>query len=68
MMAQATVIKYMCICICLGDPRQDIEFDRQYQTQSTYIVPDVIKNFLTYFRKCIKEQNVYGIQDAYENG
>ena len=45
-----------------------MEFERQYQTQSTFIIPDVIKNFLTYFRKCIKEQNVYGIQDAYENG
>ncbi|XP_052759791.1 eukaryotic translation initiation factor 3 subunit L-like [Mya arenaria] len=51
-----------------GDPRQDMEFERQYQTQSTFIIPDVIKNFLTYFRKCIKEQNVFGIQDAYENG
>lgn len=52
-----------------GDPRQDMEYERQYQsTQSTFIVPDVIKNFLTYFRKCIKDQNVYGIQDAYENG
>ncbi|XP_060581298.1 eukaryotic translation initiation factor 3 subunit L-like [Ruditapes philippinarum] len=52
-----------------GDPRQDMEYERQYQsTQSTFIVPDVIKNFLTYFRKCVKDQNVYGIQDAYENG
>ncbi|XP_045214078.1 eukaryotic translation initiation factor 3 subunit L-like isoform X1 [Mercenaria mercenaria] len=52
-----------------GDPRQDMEYERQFQTtQSTFIVPDVIKNFLTYFRKCVKEQNVYGIQDAYENG
>ncbi|XP_048761523.1 eukaryotic translation initiation factor 3 subunit L-like [Ostrea edulis] len=50
-----------------GDPRQDIEFERQYQ-QSTYIVPDIIKSFLTYFQKSITEQNVYEIQNAYENG
>lgn len=52
-----------------GDPRQDMEYERQYHTtQSTFIVPDVIKNFLIYFRKCVKEQNLFGIQDAYENG
>ncbi|XP_061196125.1 eukaryotic translation initiation factor 3 subunit L-like [Saccostrea echinata] len=50
-----------------GDPRQDIEYERQYQ-QSTYIVPDIIKSFLTYFQKSITEQNVYEIQNAYENG
>lgn len=51
----------------LGDPHQDIEYERQYQ-QSTYIVPDIIKSFLTYFQKSITEQNVYEIQNAYENG
>lgn len=50
-----------------GDPRQDIEYERQYQ-QATYIVPDIIKSFLTYFQKSITEQNVYEIQNAYENG
>ena len=59
---------FMNVHFPTGDPRQDMEYERQYQTQSTYIVPDVIKNFLIYFRKCVKEQNVYGIQDAYENG
>ncbi|KAL3877920.1 hypothetical protein ACJMK2_035561 [Sinanodonta woodiana] len=51
-----------------GDPRQDIEYERQYQQQQTFIIPEHIKVFLTYFRKCIVDQNVYGIQDAYENG
>ncbi|XP_064594734.1 eukaryotic translation initiation factor 3 subunit L-like [Liolophura sinensis] len=50
-----------------GDPRQDLEYERQYQ-QQTYIVPEVIKNFLTYFQKCIKEQNLFEIQHSYENG
>ncbi|KAK2171576.1 hypothetical protein NP493_1041g01018 [Ridgeia piscesae] len=47
------------------DSRQD--FDQQYQNK-TFIMPDVIKNFLIYFHKCITEQNVYEIQNAYENG
>ncbi|KAJ8319066.1 hypothetical protein KUTeg_004157, partial [Tegillarca granosa] len=50
-----------------GDPRQDLEYERQYQ-QSTYIVPDIIKSFLTYFQKSITEQNIFEIQNAYENG
>ncbi|XP_023931619.1 eukaryotic translation initiation factor 3 subunit L-like, partial [Lingula anatina] len=50
-----------------GDPRQDLEYERQYQ-QSTYIVPEVIKNFLVYFQKCVHEQNLFEIQNAYENG
>lgn len=50
-----------------GDPRQDIEYERQYhQTQSTFIVPNDIKNFLTFFRKCVNELNVYEIQNMYE--
>ena len=47
------------------DARQD--FDNQYQNK-TFIMPDVIKNFLIYFHKCITEQNVHEIQNAYENG
>ncbi|XP_063446286.1 eukaryotic translation initiation factor 3 subunit L-like [Mytilus trossulus] len=52
-----------------GDPRQDLEYERQYAQQtSSYIVPDVIKNFLMVFQKAINDQNLYEIQNAYENG
>jgi len=50
-----------------GDPRQDLEYERHYASQS-YIVPEVIKNFLLYFQQCIKEQNLAEIQNQYENG
>ncbi|KAL5019120.1 hypothetical protein ScPMuIL_004842 [Solemya velum] len=50
-----------------GDPRQDLEYERQYQPQS-YIVPEVIKSFIVYFHKVITEQNLYEIQNSYENG
>ena len=57
----------MKLCNFTGDPRQDIEYERQYhQTQSTFIVPNDIKNFLTFFRKCVNELNVYEIQNMYE--
>ncbi len=48
-----------------------MEYENQYREQyqqQRYIIPEVIKNFLTYFQKCINEQNVYEIQNAYENG
>jgi translation initiation factor 3 subunit L len=32
-----------------------------------YTLPDVIKNFITYFLRQIKEQNVYEIHSVYEN-
>ncbi|CAH1793502.1 unnamed protein product [Owenia fusiformis] len=50
-----------------GDPRADLEYERQQQ-QHTYIIPEVIKNFLTYFRKNIQEGHVYEIQNSYESG
>ena len=53
-----------------GDPRQDMEYERHYGRDSgqSYIVPEVIKNFLLYFQQCIKEQNLPEIQNQYENG
>uniref|UniRef100_T1IYX3 Eukaryotic translation initiation factor 3 subunit L n=1 Tax=Strigamia maritima TaxID=126957 RepID=T1IYX3_STRMM len=46
-----------------GDPRQDLEYERQYQ----FSVPEVVKSFLVYFRKVINEGNLFEIQNAYEN-
>lgn len=54
-----------------GDPRQDLEYENQYREQfqqQRYIIPEVIKNFLNYFQKCINDQNIFEIQNAYENG
>ena len=51
-----------------GDPRQDLEYERQYAQQTSYIVPDVIKNFLLVFQKAVNDQNLFEIQNAYENG
>jgi len=50
-----------------GDPSRDLEYERQYMQQS-YIVPEIIKNFLTFFQKSINEQNLFEIQKAYETG
>ena len=44
-----------------------MEYDRQYM-QKSYIIPEMIKNFLVYFQKSINDQNLYEIQNAYENG
>ena len=43
----------------------DMDYGR---TQKNYIIPEVIKNFLLYFQKSINDQNLYEIQNAYENG
>jgi translation initiation factor 3 subunit L len=52
-----------------GDPHQDLDAEnRQHIAQKNYIFPEVIKNFLTYFQKSIHDQNVFEIQNAYENG
>ena len=59
---------YIYIYIFLGDPRQDLEYERQYAQQTSYIVPDVIKNFLLVFQKAVNDQNLFEIQNAYENG
>jgi len=50
-----------------GDPSRDLEYERQYKQQA-YIVPEVIKSFLTYFQTSINEQNIFEVQRAYENG
>ncbi|ESP03793.1 hypothetical protein LOTGIDRAFT_69442, partial [Lottia gigantea] len=50
-----------------GDPQQDLEYERQYHS-SSFIVPEVIKTFLLKFQGHILDQNLYEIQDAYENG
>lgn len=50
-----------------GDPSRDLEYERQYLQQS-YIVPEIIKNFLSFFQKSINEQNLFEIQKAYETG
>ena len=46
---------------------RDLEYEKQYQAPS-YIIPEVIKNFLVHFKKCIDDGNLYEIQNAYENG
>ncbi|XP_014663117.1 PREDICTED: eukaryotic translation initiation factor 3 subunit L-like [Priapulus caudatus] len=48
-----------------GDPRQDIEYERQYA--SSYHVPDLVRSFIVYFQKVIKDGNLYEISNAYEN-
>lgn len=45
----------------------DMDYDRRHM-QKNYIIPEVIKDFLKYFQKSINDQNVYEIQNAYENG
>lgn len=50
-----------------GDPRQDMEYERHYAAHS-YIVPEVIKNFLVYFQKVINQRDLLEIQNSYENG
>ncbi|KAK7002945.1 eukaryotic translation initiation factor 3 subunit L, partial [Biomphalaria glabrata] len=50
-----------------GDPRQDIEYERHYTTHS-YIVPEVIKNFLIHFQKCINTKELAEIERSYDNG
>lgn len=51
-----------------GDPRQDMEMEQHYQNKGSFILPDVIKTFLTYFQKYVNEQNIFEIQNYYENG
>jgi hypothetical protein len=43
-----------------------MEYERQYQ--SSYIVPEVIKNFLVFFQKSVNDQNLFEVQNCYENG
>jgi translation initiation factor 3 subunit L len=51
----------------VGDPVRDLEYEKNYQTPN-YIIPEVIKNFLVHFQKCVEDRNLYEIQNAYENG
>lgn len=48
-----------------GDPRQDLEYERQYQ--SSYMVPDNIRSFVLYFQKVVQDGNLFEISNAYEN-
>lgn len=50
-----------------GDPVRDLEYEKQIQTPG-YIIPEIIKNFLIHFQKCVSDGNLYEIQHAYENG
>jgi len=61
------MISHCCFNFFAGDPRQDLEYERHYASHS-YIVPEVIKNFLLHFQQVIKEQNLLEIQNNYENG
>merc|ERR1712198_774333 len=38
------------------------------QSQGITVIPEVIRNFLTYFQQVIAERNVAQIQECYENG
>ncbi|XP_002736781.1 eukaryotic translation initiation factor 3 subunit L [Saccoglossus kowalevskii] len=51
-----------------GDPRQDLAYERQYeQTVPSYIIPEVIKNFIHFFHKCINEGNLFEVNNLYES-
>ncbi len=54
-----------------GDLGEDQQISQQSQPKSEkerhYIMPDVIKNFLLYFHRHQKDQNVYEIHSIYEN-
>jgi len=43
-------------------------FQPTRQSQGITVIPEVIRNFLTYFQQMIAERNVAQIQDCYENG
>lgn len=47
-----------------GDPNLDLEYERNMNMPK---VPDVVKNFIDYFRNVINEGVVYEIQNLYEN-
>jgi len=57
--------KFLFICAVDLRMHPDMDYDRP---QKNYIIPEVIKNFLLYFQKSISDQNLYEIQNAYENG
>jgi len=46
----------------------ELEEDRLYDTVTpTYVVPEVVKQFVSYFHRHIKDRNVYDIYSMYEN-
>ncbi|GJQ68323.1 hypothetical protein Trydic_g16918 [Trypoxylus dichotomus] len=44
-----------------GDPQLDNEYNRQM-----YMMPEVVKNFLVYFRNAVNEGSVFELQNLYE--
>lgn len=44
-----------------GDPQLDSEYNRQM-----YMMPEVVKNFLVYFRNAVSEGSVFELQNLYE--
>lgn len=48
-----------------GDPQQDLEYERQRQLSP--LVPEAVQSFLQYFQKAINEQDIFEIENHYEN-
>lgn len=57
---------YSCyILYFIGDPKQDLAYERQYEQQTYQVIPEVIKNFIQYFHKTVSDlidQKVYELQ------
>ncbi|XP_039260947.2 eukaryotic translation initiation factor 3 subunit L-like [Styela clava] len=49
-----------------GDPQQDLEYEKQRQHSS--LVPEAVQSFLQFFQKAINEQDIFEIENHYENG
>jgi len=47
-----------------GDPRLDLEYERQY---STYKVPEPVRKFVVHLRNMIRDNNVDDVQQLYEH-
>lgn len=47
-----------------GDPSLDMEFERNFYATK---IPEIVKNFIEYFRNCINEGVIFEIQNMYEN-
>lgn len=55
----------LCRVSLLGDPKQDLAYERQYEQQTYQVIPEVIKNFIQYFHKTVSDlidQKVYELQ------
>lgn len=48
-----------------GDPQADLELERQ--RQYTSMVPEPVQSFIKYFQTAINEQNLFEIENNYEN-